>query len=99
MKLSRLGEFGLIDRIRRTESAGLGVRIGLGDDAAWVANSSGSSLATADLLIEGVHFDLRWTSLFDLGYKSLAVNLSDMAAMVCVAAYAFRSLGIPVSSE
>jgi thiamine-monophosphate kinase len=99
MKLSRLGEFGLIDRIRRTASAGPGVRIGIGDDAAWVANSSGSSLVTADLLIEGVHFDLRWTSLFDLGYKSLAVNLSDIAAMGGVPAYAILSLGIPVSFD
>jgi len=99
MKLSRLGEFGLIDRIRRTASAGPGVRIVIGDDAAWVANSSGSSLVTADLLIEGVHFDLRWTSLFDLGYKSLAVNLSDIAAMGGVPAYAILSLGIPVSFD
>ncbi len=99
MKLSQLGEFGLIDRIRRTVPAGPGVRIGIGDDAAWVANSSGSSLVTADLLIEGVHFDLQWTSLFNLGYKSLAVNLSDIAAMGGVPAYAILSLGIPVSFD
>lgn len=95
MKLSRLGEFGLIDRIRRRTPLGRGVRIGIGDDAAWVENRSGSSLVTADLLIEGVHFDLRWTSLFDLGYKSLAVNLSDIAAMGGVPAYVVLSLGIP----
>ncbi|HEY3151782.1 MAG TPA: thiamine-phosphate kinase, partial [Candidatus Binatia bacterium] len=96
---SQLGEFGLIDRIRRTAPAGPGVRIGIGDDAAWIASSSGSSLVTADLLIEDVHFDLRWTSLFDLGYKSLAVNLSDIAAMGGVPTYAILSLGIPVSFD
>jgi thiamine-monophosphate kinase len=99
MKLSRLGEFGLIDRIRRTAPTGRGVRIGIGDDAAWVANPTGSSLVTADLLIESVHFDLRWTSLFELGYKSLAVNLSDIAAMGGVPAFAILSLGIPVNFD
>jgi thiamine-monophosphate kinase len=95
MKLSRLGEFGLIERIRRMSATGRGVRIGIGDDCAWVNHAAGSSLITADLLIEGVHFDLKWTSLFALGYKSLAVNLSDIAAMGGVPAYAIVSLGIP----
>ncbi|HMA82408.1 MAG TPA: thiamine-phosphate kinase [Candidatus Binatia bacterium] len=95
MKLSRLGEFGLIQKIRRAMPAGRGVRIGIGDDAAWVNNPMGSSLVTADLLIENVHFDLKWIPLYDLGYKSLAVNLSDIAAMGGVAAYAILSLGIP----
>src|SRR5262245_23551056 len=95
MKLSRLGEFGLIDRIRRKITPSQGVRLGIGDDAAWVINRSGSSLITADLLIEEIHFDLRWTSLVDLGYKSLAVNLSDIAAMGGTPAYVILSLGIP----
>ena len=99
MKLSRLGEFGLIERIRRKQPVGRGVRLGIGDDAAWVENPSGSSLVTADLLIEGVHFDLKWTSLFDLGYKSLAVNLSDIAAMGGMPAYAILSLGIPANLD
>jgi thiamine-monophosphate kinase len=99
MKLSRLGEFGLIERIRRKLAVGRGVRLGIGDDAAWVENPTGSSLVTADLLIEGVHFDLEWTSLFDLGFKSLAVNLSDIAAMGGVPAYAILSLGIPATFE
>jgi thiamine-monophosphate kinase len=95
MKLSRLGEFSLIERIRRQLRAGRGVRIGIGDDAAWVENPGGSSLITADLLIEGVHFNLKWTSLNDLGFKSLAVNLSDIAAMGGIPSYALLSLGIP----
>ncbi|HET9915812.1 MAG TPA: thiamine-phosphate kinase [Candidatus Binatia bacterium] len=99
MKLSRLGEFGLIERIRRKVAVGRGVRLGIGDDAAWVDHPQGSSLVTADLLIEGIHFDLRWTSLADLGYKSVAVNLSDIAAMGGTPAYVMLSLGIPVNFD
>jgi len=95
MKLSRLGEFALIERIRRWTPIGRGVRLGIGDDAAWVENPAGSSLITADLLIEDIHFNLQWTSLSDLGHKSLAVNLSDIAAMGGVPAYVILSLGIP----
>ena len=95
MQLSRLGEFGLIDKISRLVTVGQGVRLGIGDDAAWVDNPRGSSLVTADLLIEGIHFNLKWTSLADLGYKALAVNLSDIAAMGGTPAYVLLSLGIP----
>jgi thiamine-monophosphate kinase len=95
MKLSQLGEFSLIEEIRRATPVGHGVRIGIGDDAAWVDNTLGSSLVTADLLVEGVHFNLKWTSMFELGYKSLAVNLSDIAAMGGVPGYVILSLGIP----
>jgi thiamine-monophosphate kinase len=95
MKLSQLGEFGLIDRIRRRAPQGRGVRLGIGDDAAWLVSPAPSLLSTADLLLEGVHFNLKWTSLSDLGYKALAVNLSDIAAMGGAPAYAVVSLGIP----
>jgi thiamine-monophosphate kinase len=94
MKLNRLGEFALIEKIRRRTPAGRGVRIGIGDDAAWVENPGGSSLITADLLIEDIHFKLTWTSLTELGHKSLAVNLSDIAAMGGVPDYTVLSLGV-----
>jgi thiamine-monophosphate kinase len=97
MKLSKLGEFGLIERIRRAIPKGSGVHLGIGDDAAWVENKSPSGLITSDLLIEGVHFDRRWTSLYALGYKVLAVNLSDIAAMGGLPAYVILSVGIPSS--
>jgi thiamine-monophosphate kinase len=96
MKLSRLGEFGLIETIRRATPPGRGVLLGIGDDAAWVASKFGSALITSDILIEGIHFNLKWTSLFALGYKTLAVNLSDIAAMGGTPAYLIVSLGIPV---
>ena len=99
MKLSRLGEFGLIERVRRQTVRGRGVNLGIGDDAAWVQTRSGSCLLTADLLIEDVHFDLKWTSLYALGYKTLAVNMSDIAAMGGTPAYLLLSLGIPGTFE
>ena len=95
MKLSRLGEFGLIERMRRSAPTSRNVRLGIGDDAAWVRAKTESFLVTTDLLLEGVHFDLSWTSLSDLGYKTLAVNLSDIAAMGGIPAYLTLSLGIP----
>jgi thiamine-monophosphate kinase len=99
MKLSRLGEFGLIERMRRSAVKGRGVNLGIGDDAAWVQTTSGSCLVTADLLLEGVHFDLKWTSLYALGHKALAVNMSDIAAMGGTPTYLILSLGIPSSFE
>lgn len=97
MRLSELGEFGLIERIRQATPKGRGVRLGIGDDAAWVESRNHSFLITADLLIEGVHFNLKWTSFYGLGYKTLAVNLSDIAAMGGSPAYLVLSLGIPVN--
>ncbi len=99
MKLSRLGEFGLIESIRRATPLGPGVRLGIGDDAAWVESRSGSLLVTSDLLIEGVHFNLEWTSLFALGYKAVAVNLSDIAAMGGKPSYLVLALGIPADFD
>jgi len=95
MKLSRLGEFGLIEQVRRTTPKSRDVGLGIGDDAALVRAKTDSFLVTADLLLEDVHFNLNWTSLSDLGYKTLAVNLSDIAAMGGVPAYLTLSLGIP----
>lgn len=95
MKLSRLGEFGVIERVRRAAPTNRDVRLGIGDDAALVRAKTGFFLVTADLLVEGVHFQLKWTSLWNLGYKTLAVNLSDIAAMGGIPAYLTLSLGIP----
>jgi thiamine-monophosphate kinase len=99
MRLRDLGEFRLIERIRRANPKGRGVLLGIGDDAAWVKNLTGTSLITADLLIEKIHFNLRWITLLDLGYKTAAVNLSDIAAMGGVPAYLILSLGIPASFD
>ena len=72
-----------------------GVRVGPGDDAALVDFDSALEILTADLLVEGVHFTLETTSARDLGYKSLTVNVSDVAAMGGRPRYGLVSLGIP----
>ncbi len=97
MSLKEIGEFGLIKRITR---GGLirksGVIKAIGDDAAVFRIDPGEViLATTDLLVERVHFLRDRISGRDLGYKSLAVNLSDIAAMGGRAREAFISIGIP----
>lgn len=72
----------LIEAIRRVLSGpGPEVIVGPGDDAAVLDAPSGQLVLTADALIEGVHFDLGFTSARDLGYKAVVVNVSDIAAM------------------
>lgn len=89
-------EFRLIDRIReRTAQGREDVRLGIGDDAALVAPPAGQDLAIAiDTLVEGVHFPLG-TAPADIGWKALAVNLSDLAAMGASPAWALLALTLP----
>ena len=89
-------EFDLIELIRhRTAQARDDVRLGIGDDAAVLAVPSGQELAVAiDTLVEGVHFP-PGTDPADLGWKALAVNLSDLAAMGASPAWALLSLTLP----
>ena len=104
VELSDLGEFGLIERlaeILRGPVAGRSpissdLTLGIGDDAAvWTPAAGTVSVATADALVEGIHFDLRFTSWYDLGWKALAVNVSDAAAMGARPRYALVTLGLP----
>ena len=89
-------EFALIDTIQqRTAVARDDVRLGIGDDAAVLTVPPGMELAVAvDTMVEGVHF-LPGQAAFDLGWKSLAVNLSDLAAMGAVPAWALLALTLP----
>lgn len=97
MKISELGEFGLIDRLAQAfAEAGRpdSLLVGIGDDtAAWRA--SGVQLITTDTLIEGTHFSLRYWSWRDLGWNSLAVNVSDVAAMGGTPEQALLTLALP----
>ena len=81
-EVNELGEFGLIDHltlpfVNRRPSTVMGV----GDDAAVIKGGEEDILVSTDLLIEGIHFDLMYTPLKHLGYKSVVVNISDICAM------------------
>lgn len=69
--------------------------LGIGDDAAtWQATRDATQVATTDMLVEGIHFRLDWTSPEDLGWKALAVNLSDLAAMGATPGRALISIAV-----
>lgn len=81
-EISSLGEFGLINHLTKNiEHQNVSTIIGVGDDAAVIDHFGKQTVVTSDLLIEGVHFDLVYTPLKHLGYKSVIVNLSDIYAM------------------
>ena len=83
MEIAELGEFGLIRHLTETiEIKNPETKKGVGDDCAVLSFAEGKQvLVTTDLLMEGVHFDLQYTPLKHLGYKSAMVNLSDVYAM------------------
>lgn len=81
-EVASLGEFGLIDHLTQNiEIHNASTILGVGDDAAVIDHFGKQTVVTNDLLIEGVHFDLMYTPLKHLGYKTVAVNLSDVCAM------------------
>lgn len=94
-KLSDLGEFGLIDRL----TSGIEIKNsstvkGIGDDAAVLDYGNKQMVITTDLLVEGVHFDLVYTPLKHLGYKAIAVNVSDVFAMNAIPKQVTVSIGL-----
>ncbi|HEU4552653.1 MAG TPA: thiamine-phosphate kinase [Chitinophaga sp.] len=81
-EISSLGEFGLIDFLTRNiEIQQASTVLGVGDDAAVIDHFGKQTVITTDMLVEGIHFDLMYTPLKHLGYKSVVVNLSDIYAM------------------
>ena len=80
--ISELGEFRLIEEITKTfEIINDSTDLGIGDDAAVLDFKGDKVLISTDMLVEGVHFDLAYTPLKHLGYKSVISNLSDIYAM------------------
>jgi len=98
--LAHIGEFGAIALFHQllaatSSDAAPRPEIGLGDDAAvWRPTEGRAVMETTDLLIEEVHFSLRWCSWYDVGWKSMAVNVSDIAAMGGQPRAAFVSAGL-----
>jgi thiamine-monophosphate kinase len=81
-EISSLGEFGLIKHLtRNVEIQNASTILGVGDDAAVIDHFGKQTVVSTDLLVEGIHFDLMYTPLKHLGYKSVIVNLSDIYAM------------------
>ena len=81
-EISLLGEFGLIDHLTKNqETKNVSTILSVGDDAAVIDHFGRQTVVSTDLLIEGIHFDLSYTPLKHLGYKSVVVNLSDIYAM------------------
>lgn len=102
-RISSLGEFGLIDRIREivnfhSDDASLRDRliVGIGDDAAVYRPTPGKAqLFTTDALVEGIHFDLTFTSLNHLGWKAMVASISDIVAMGGIPRYATIMISLP----
>lgn len=81
-EINSLGEFGLIDHLtRNNETKNASTILSVGDDAAVIDHFGKQTVITTDMLVEGIHFDLMYTPLKHLGYKSVIVNLSDVFAM------------------
>jgi len=96
MKIKSLGEFEAIEKIKEKAPALKNAVLGIGDDCAVLPYTKDKYLlATADMLVEDVHFDLEKVTAFKVGRKALAVSLSDIAAMAGIPKYCLVSLGIP----
>lgn len=94
-EIADLGEFGLIDHLTKNiEIQNASTVLGVGDDAAIIDHFGKQTVISTDLLLEGVHFDLMYTPLKHLGYKSVVVNLSDIYAMNATPTQITLSIGI-----
>jgi thiamine-monophosphate kinase len=94
-EIAELGEFGLIEHLTKNiELKNASTILGVGDDAAVIDHFGKQTVITTDLLIENVHFDLVYTPLKHLGYKSVVVNLSDIYAMNATPTQILLSVGL-----
>lgn len=99
MRIEKIGEFGLIDLIKgKTRSQDKSVLVNIGDDAAVIEPSKDKVLIfTTDTLVEKVHFDLKYFSSEQVGWKAMAANLSDIAAMGGLPKFALVTVGLTKS--
>jgi thiamine-monophosphate kinase len=95
VKVEGLGEFGLLERIKPyLATSSLEVSAGQ-DDAAVIAEGGGFTVASCDMFVEGIHFDLGWMTAQDAGWRSLALSLGDLAAKGATPSWALTSIAIP----
>ena len=93
-EIASLGEFGLIEHLTANhEIKNASTLLSIGDDGAVIDHFGRQTVISTDLLLEGVHFDLSYTPLKHLGYKSVVVNVSDIYAMNAVPTQIVISLG------
>lgn len=82
MEIAKLGEFGLIDHLTKDiKPVNESTLYGVGDDCAVLHYPESEVLVTTDMLMEGIHFDLTYITMQELGYKAAMVNISDIFAM------------------
>lgn len=93
--VAELGEFGLITRITAGRELSPDTLLGPGDDAAVLAAADGRVVVTTDVLVEGVHFRLDWSTPHQVGRKAVAANLADVAAMGAVPTALVVGLAVP----
>jgi thiamine-monophosphate kinase len=105
VKVKELGEFGLIDRLNKmiaksgVNKASPGLILSIGDDAAAWKSDGSIQLATVDTMVQDVHFTLDTATWQEVGWKSLAINISDIAAMGGLPHYALVALALPQDTE
>ena len=110
MQIQELGEFGVIDLLNRMvvqqrgpsqlpPEAAFSLLVDTGDDTAAWKTGGGTELFTTDTVVEGIHFTRETTPWRDLGWKCIASNVSDIAAMGGLPAYALVTLGLPPETE
>jgi thiamine-monophosphate kinase len=90
-EISKLGEFGLINEIKKLFEPNKNT---IGDDAAFIDAPAGLQLSSTELFIEGIHFDLGYMPLMHLGYKAVVAAISDIAAMNGIPSHILVSVGL-----
>ncbi len=94
-EISTLGEFGLIEHLtQNNETRQASTLLSVGDDAAVIDQFGRQTVMSSDMLVEGIHFDLMYTPLKHLGYKSVVVNLSDIYAMMATPTHILMNVAL-----